>query len=61
MAENLARYHLAGGQRAYAIIDDTIETSKEPNFETFILKITDFVIKVRGALSRSLKIFNMTF
>ena len=61
VAENLARYHSAGGQRAYAIIDDTMETGQVPDFEAFMLKITDFVTKVRGASSRPLRVFSTTF
>ena len=61
MAENLSRYHPAGGQRAYAIVDDTMETGRVPDFEAFMLKITDFINKVEGALSKPSKVFNTTF
>ncbi|SPO06574.1 uncharacterized protein DNG_09264 [Cephalotrichum gorgonifer] len=55
VTKNLARYHSAGAQRAQGVIDDSIKTRTVPDFELFIIEITDFIARVGGTSSRPSK------
>ena len=61
VVKNLARYYPAGAQRAQAVIDDSIKAGTAPDFELFVIEITDFIAKVGGTSSRPPRVFSTTF